>query len=362
MIGPTLWQYLFRRYAVMTGWFVLGVMIIIFMVDFNEFANRASLREGYTLSKGLLLSALRLPNIFQVTIPFIILFSAMSVLIVLNRKYELLVARSAGVSAWQFLMPLCTASFLIGIIMVVVVNPLSARALLMVQELEVGIGIQQGTVGTIKRMPWIRQRTEEGVTIIGAANIARRGLLLGDATFIRLNDDGSIRERLDSATATLEEGNWVLRDTNRVSRDTASQTLERVEIKTNLRPEFVEESLASPQSISFFELPRKIEVARSFGLGANAFAVQYQSLLALPLLLVAMTLIAATVSLRFIRFGQSGTVILAGILVGFLLYVVTVLAKAFGTAGAVPPFVAAWLPVIIATALGVTVLLHKEDG
>jgi len=103
-------------------------------------------------------------------------------------------------------------------------------------------------------------------------------------------------------------------------------------------------------------------VARSFGLGANAFAVQYQSLLALPLLLVAMTLIAATVSLRFIRFGQSGAVILAGILAGFLLYVVSVLAKAFGTAGAVPPFVAAWLPVIIAMALGVTVLLHKEDG
>ncbi len=362
MIGPTLWRYLFWRYVAMTGWFVIGVMIIIYMVDFNEFANRASFREGYTLSKGLLLSALRLPNIFQVTIPFIILFSAMSVLIVLNRKYELVVARSAGVSAWQFLMPLCTASFLIGVVMVVVVNPLSARALLVVQELEVGIGMQQGTVGTIKRTPWIRQRTDEGVTIIGAKNIARRGLLLGDASFIRLNDDGSIRERLDSATATLEEGNWVLRNANRVSRDTASESVDRVEIKTNLRPEFVEESLASPQSISFFELPRKIEVARSFGLGANAFAVQYQSLLALPLLLVAMTLIAATVSLRFIRFGQSGTVILAGIFAGFLLYVVTVLAKAFGTAGAVPPFVAAWLPVIIATALGVTVLLHKEDG
>ena len=148
----------------------------------------------------------------------------------------------------------------------------------------------------------------------------------------------------------------------RVSRNSPPESVERMEIATNLKPEFVEESLASPQSISFFALPRKIEVARSFGLGANAFAMQYQSLLALPLLLVAMTLIAANVSLRFIRFGQSGTVILAGILAGFLLYVVTVLTKSFGTAGVVPPIVAAWLPVIVASALGVTVLLHKEDG
>lgn len=155
---------------------------------------------------------------------------------------------------------------------------------------------------------------------------------------------------------------WILSNAKRMRWTGLPEPLERVEVKTNLKPEFVEESLASPQSISFFDLPRKIEVARSFGLGANAFAMQYQSLLALPLLLVAMTLIAATVSLKFIRFGQSGTVILAGILAGFLLYVVTVLAKSFGTAGAVPPFVAAWLPVIIASALGVTVLLHKEDG
>jgi lipopolysaccharide export system permease protein len=346
----------------MTGWFVLGILVIIYMVDFNEFSNRASALAGYTIQTGLMLSALRLPNIIQATVPFIILFSSISVLIALNRKYELVVARSAGVSAWQFLMPLCAASFLIGVIMVVAVNPLSSYALSVVQEIEVGIGMQRGTVGTIKRTPWIRQRTDDGVTIIGAKNVARRGLLLGDASFIRLDDTGSVSERLDARTATLEDGNWVLRNVIRVSKSTTSQALDRVEIKTNLRPEFVEESLASPQSISFFELPRKIEVARSFGLGANAFAMQYQSLLVLPLLLVAMTLIAATVSLRFIRFGQSGAVILAGILAGFLLYVVTVLAKAFGTAGAVPPFVAAWLPVIIATALGVTVLLHKEDG
>ena len=116
------------------------------------------------------------------------------------------------------------------------------------------------------------------------------------------------------------------------------------------------------KSIPFFKLPGKIDVARSFGLKANAFAVQFHSLVALPLLLVAMTLIAATVSMRFARMGQSATMILGGIVAGFLLYVVTVLVKAFGTAGFVPPVVAAWFPVVVAMFFGVTFLLHKEDG
>ena len=90
--------------------------------------------------------------------------------------------------------------------------------------------------------------------------------------------------------------------------------------------------------------------------------MQYHSLIALPWLLVAMTLIAATVSMRFVRMGQSASMILGGILAGFLLYVVSVLVKAFGSAGIVPPVAAAWFPVVVAMFFGITFLLHKEDG
>ncbi|MGB3540207.1 MAG: LptF/LptG family permease, partial [Mesorhizobium sp.] len=104
------------------------------------------------------------------------------------------------------------------------------------------------------------------------------------------------------------------------------------------------------------------DIARSFGLRANAFAMQFDSLVALPFLLIAMTLIAATVSMRFARMGQSATMILGGVFAGFLLYVVSVLVKAFGVAGFVPTVVAAWFPVVVAMFFGVTFLLYKEDG
>jgi lipopolysaccharide export system permease protein len=55
-------------------------------------------------------------------------------------------------------------------------------------------------------------------------------------------------------------------------------------------------------------------------------------------------------------------VILGGVVAGFVLYVVSVLVRTFGASGAIPPVVAAWLPVVVAFALGITVLLHKEDG
>ncbi|MGO7609552.1 hypothetical protein ACC695_40530, partial [Rhizobium ruizarguesonis] len=56
-----------------------------------------------------------------------------------------------------------------------------------------------------------------------------------------------------------------------------------------------------------------------------------------PLLDEVLFQIAATVSLKFSRFKQSRSVILGGILSGFMLYVITVLVKAFGSSGVVPP-------------------------
>ena len=179
---------------------------------------------------------------------------------------------------------------------------------------------------------------------------------MADASFFSLDSDGTIIGRRDAKRAYLRDGYWELTDVRVLEPDGSISEKPVDTVPTELKPEFVQERLARPETIPFFELPSKIAIARSFGLKANAFAMHFDSLL------VAMTLIAATVSMRFARMGQSATMILGGIAAGFLLYVVSVLVKAFGVAGFVPTAVAAWFPVVVAMFFGVTFLLYKEDG
>jgi lipopolysaccharide export system permease protein len=75
-----------------------------------------------------------------------------------------------------------------------------------------------------------------------------------------------------------------------------------------------------------------------------------------------MVLIAAIVSLRFSRSNELGNMILAGVGVGFMLYVISKIAWDLGSGGIVPPPLAAWLPAIVTILMGATVLLHLEDG
>lgn len=362
MIGWTLGRYFFMRYVKTTLYFLLGIFALSLLLDFTENASKLANLPDYSAWAALGISAMRIPFIMQQIIPFVALFSAMATLIALNRRYELVVARSVGVSAWQFLLPACFGAFLFGLVTIFIVNPLAAYGF--EKSLEITTQWRNGKVNevTALRDPWLRQKSDGQETIIGAKGVLENGTHLTDVSFFIFNEDQTIKERLDARNARLEDGYWNLTDVTRIMEGQEPQTLLSTKIPTQLKAEYLEEKLSSPETIPFIELPRKIEVARSFGFSATAFDMQFQSLLALPALLMAMTLIAATVSLKFVRSGQSGTMILGGIIAGFVLYVVTVLAKAFGTAGFVPPFVAAWVPVLIATFFGISFLLHKEDG
>ncbi|MBB4065546.1 LPS export ABC transporter permease LptG [Gellertiella hungarica] len=357
----TLSRYFFRRHVMTIVWFVLGVVSLIFLIDFNETSNQMSGLPGYTVSGGLLMTALRLPLILQQTVPFIVLFAGMTTLIALNRKYELVVTRAAGISVWQFMAPFVVASFLTGIVAVGVLNPLAAwgqRTALTVESK------WQGKKPHAKNEtpPWIRQIYEDDDAIIGAETVMDDGLQLSGVVVIHFSSDGRIILRQDAASAKLEDGYWLLKDVKESRPGEILVVKPEVKMPTNLKREFVRERLTSPETVAFYDLSNKIEAARSFGISTKALETQFHSLLSLPLLLVAMTLISATVTLRFSRFAQPTAVILGGIVSGFVLYVVTVLVKAFGSSGVVPPFIATWIPVFVALALGSTILLHQEDG
>ncbi|WP_336057259.1 LPS export ABC transporter permease LptG [Nitratireductor sp. CH_MIT9313-5] len=361
MIGWTLGGYFFRRFAVITGWNFAGIAALVFIVTFTENSARFSELEGFSPQWALGLALLQLPIIMMQAVPFVGLISAMAALVSLNRKYELVVTRAAGISAWQFLTPIAFGAFAFGLAAVLILNPIAAAGFSKAQELEAQVrGADTRTTAENER--WLKQRTGDTETIIGADAALSEGRTLIRPIFIRIDEDGDIIERIDAERAFLREGFWEVRDATRRAGTAAPEAIETLSIKTNLQPEYVGERLTLPESLSIFELPGKIEVARTLGLRANAFAMHFHSLVTLPPLLVAMALIAATVSMRFARMGQSATVILGGVFAGFLLYVTSVLVKAFGSAGFVPPFIAAWTPVLVAMFFGVTFLLYREDG
>ncbi len=195
-----------------TIWFFLGIISIVFLIDFSETAGRMSGLPGYTVAGGLLMTAVRLPLIIQQTVPFIALFVGMTVLIGLNRKYELVVARAAGISVWQFMSPFIAGAFLLGILTMAVINPLAAWGQRQAALVETDWRGQEKATSSKPQVPWLRQISGKDDVIIGARTIQQNGTLLIDAVLIHFDSDGRVILRQDAASAKLEDGYWLLKN------------------------------------------------------------------------------------------------------------------------------------------------------
>ena len=168
--------------------------------------------------------------------------------------------------------------------------------------------------------------------------------------------------RLDAKKAILEDGFWHMSDVWVHQPDIPSQHENEFWLETDLTLGSIQDSFAPPETMSFWDLPTFIEALESAGFSAIRHRLHWHTLLAAPLLMCAMVLIAATFTLRHTR--RSGTVfvISGGVLTGFVLYFFSDIVFAFGLSDSIPVTLAAWTPSGVATLLGLAMLLHLEDG
>lgn len=362
MIGPTIGVYFARRFArAILGIFLL-TMVIVFLFDFLELYRRSADRPTVSVGLLALISLLRVPSLCEQVLPFATLFGAIAGFLGLSRNLELVVVRAAGVSVWQFLVPPLAVALVIGIAATTLYNPLSATMKDLSDEMSLALSSRGGSVNDADKAVWFRQDGAEGESVVRAASRSDRGQRLAGVTVLTYDRAGHFAARIEAESAEFGRGGWTLRN-GRVDRIGApGETFTTRPLPSSLTIEQVRDNLASPDTVPFWSLPRLVDSARNAGIPAFRYQLQYHVLLARPLLLCAMVVVAALVSLRVFRFGNIGALILSGVLAGFVLYVVNEISRDVGGAGLIAPPVAAWVPGVVASLMGLTVLLYQEDG
>lgn len=364
MIGKTLGIYIAIRFLKVLMAMILGLGFLIVTVDFIDQLRRASEIENIALTQLYSISLLRAPIFIEQAFPFACLFAAMITLTQLNSRMELVVIRAAGVSVWQFLVPIALSAALTGVLIATVYNPLAIAAFHKSNDLIAEILPSKGNHGlNLNGAHWIKQQDKNGGSSILNAELTRRfGQFLDQVKIIRFDNTGSIIERIDASHAVHRGNHWLLVDVIRTSAEGKISRSGTEKLETRLTRDELMGIGTKPQEVPFWNLLETAQKVEKTGTNGKPYLVQYHSLTALPLFLVAMTLVAATVCLRFVRFGQVGRMILGGILSGFVLYTITSLITALGSNGVVPPAVAAWSPGFVAILFGMSILLHQEDG
>jgi lipopolysaccharide export system permease protein len=364
----TLSLYIARRFLGSVGRVFLAFFAVLMLIDMIEQLRRFA-DADIGLSGAANMALLSVPETMYRILPLIIVMGAIANFLGLARSSELVVVRAAGRSGLRFLVAPLLVSIALGFLAVALFNPLVAATSKAYDDMRSELSQGGRSVLSVADTGlWLRQGSEDGQTVIQAARSNLDGTELFGVTFLGFDQDGRPTRRVEAETAQLVAGAWQLTGTKTwdLTAPNPEQSAVRdagpVALPSDLTPERIRDSFGTPSAIAFWNLPGYIADLERAGFSAQAYKLWYQMELALPLLMAAMVLVAAGFTMRHVRFGGTGKMVLFALLAGFGFYFLRNFAQALGDSGQIPILLAAWSPPVAAVMLSLSLLLHLEEG
>lgn len=371
---PMTLSFYIGRHFLLTVLATIAVMLVIVgLMELLELVRRAA-NVTRPIGFGLLIemTLLKLPTTAEKIYPFAVMIGGMITLTRLTRTSELVVARAAGVSVWQFLLPGVGMAIVLGTFLVTVMNPIAASTITRYERIE-GKYIT-GKASLLSVSPsglWMRQsgtetihfkKAEANEYIIHALRMDQSNYTLESVMILLFDTAHHFVGRIDAPSAQLLKGEWRVENATLSTAQGLPTTVPEFRMPTQLTLSQIQDSFSAPETFSFWQLPGFISVLEKAGFSALQHRLHFHSLMAMPLLLAGMLLLSAVFALRPPRRGRTGIIVVIGLASGFILYFMTNIIYALGASGDLPIVLAAWAPSLIVVMVASAVLLHLEDG
>jgi lipopolysaccharide export system permease protein len=300
----------------------------------------------------------KMPHILVLTFPLSVLFGTLLGVGRLAKDGEITAMRMAGVSLGRIFLPVLAFGLLVSGVSFVVneyLTPLANRhADRLVRETifrEVFPNIKQNIFfrGPDNRYFYIRQVDYTNRVLLG----------------IMVYELGEEFPRLITAKrGTYGDGFWHLEDGVVRTFDADGYTtyeagFRRLDIRVDPNEQGFVLQQKTPDEMSAAELRVHLEQLRASGVDAQPMAVDYYFKFAAPLAALIFALTSCPLALQSARGGRFTGVGTAIVLI-FVYYVIMSTSRAWGKAGALPPFLGAWMANLVFCAAGLALYLYAE--
>jgi lipopolysaccharide export system permease protein len=336
-------RYLLREFAKAAAATTAGFLFLFVVIDFVE---RADEFLQYKASAGEMLRfyLYSAPNFFILTSPVAALLAVLITVSLRARANEFTALFSGGISIFRACAPLLVGCVLLSALSLAGSETVAPRANRKAREIA-RLRVRPGKVDARFSMNryWIR-----GARGILSAQVVHPGKReLSGFQYLEVDEDFRLVRRIDARSATYrEDGIWVLRGG---TERKFSETFEAIPFgeKEYSFPEsllaFLEGETA-PEEMNYGQLSDYIRDSVTRGYDVRRYEVDLHAKLSYPLLNVIVSLVAIPFALRSPRSGGVWRSIGAGLLIGFVCWILLSASLSLGKKGLLPPLLAAWLP------------------
>ncbi len=361
-ISLTFSKYIIQKF---TQWFlmvsfVLGIILALFNIV--ELVRRSYNKTNIGFKQIILMSFYQLPDLLSQLLPFIVLFATMLLLWHMNRRSELLVARSLGFSIWSILWPVWVAILGFSILNFAVFNPISAEFSTRFSQMEKDLLTQRSNLFMVSGSGlWLKQEEDMIYSLVRVSRLDSNKKDLQGVTVYSFDWNSHFVNRLDAEQVTVTPKGWLLKNALLSMANKAPEQLGDLLWKTDLTLYKIQESFASPAGIPLWKLPSFIDLMEKAGLSTVDHVQHLYTQLFMPFLFLTMATLAGICAYHFTRKKGGLHFIVTGLGAGFLVFFLHKISHAMGLSMNLPLLPSVLVPVLVGVLGSLSLLLHLEE-
>ncbi len=301
--------------------FINFIIISLFILFINliELSRIISDNEQ-NLFNFFYLSLLKYPSILNEIIPFVTIISVAFLIRNLINNNEFVSMRNLGYSIFDIFLPIALAIFVMGLIFLFLINPLSV---LMQSEYDIKINNKENSLYSIKisnNEMWIKNEVDSrNNSFINIKNIDLKDMQAKDIKILLL--DNNSNKFLLAETGNFNENIFIL---NKVKYynfiDGNYQSLENYNLNINFNKENIINSISKFKLIPFYKYFSHSKTLSKFNLYSQEIGLYYLSEILKPFFIVVLSFVIIGFTSKFERNENFFKVLFIAISIGFIIF------------------------------------------
>lgn len=330
--------------------FVLTLEVVAYSSEVLKLNNNGALAM-------LTYASYRMPQTLATFLPISMLLAILLALTELSYRNELSAVWAMGISTTRLLIMLAPLALFIGVVHFLLEDRAVPWAAPTLREWAIG-DYSLKTLKSGDNDPlWLRS----GPDILRAKTASPDSKILNDIIIFKRDDQGLLQQQIFAAKAVQQQNAWQLTDVTIYAQgDQPPQHLDVLTYGGSIKAAAAGARSGDPEEMTIGDLGYFV---RNEGFGIRpAFVYETWRQKRLTALVISLVMLAICLPLtaRFRRGGGLGFLFMVGVGLGFTFFVFDGIALSMGELGFVPPWMAAWTPVLIFAATAFYLNLRTE--
>ena len=340
-------NYLLKNFLI--TFFVFILVFFCFGMILNLFEEIEFFKNiNVSILVPLVLTSIFIPGMIVKFLPFIIFLSSMWFMLRIRNNRDLLTLKVFGYSNFKIFLILATTSFLLGWVILILVNPVTSSMAKYYEKTKSNYSRDIDHLVTFnKNGLWIKENFDKNQRIITADK--PEGFNLVDVTIFHLDNKSNLIEKIVSEKANIKNNTWLLNNVYifKINNGILKETkLKELKIRSNYNYEKINSLFKNFDTMSFLDLALNYNKLLSKGYNKIFLNQSLHSMLSLPFFLFLMTALASTLTLNTLIKSDNFKFTILGLIITVIIFYFKEFSLSLGQTDRIPLILAVWAPVI----------------